>query len=168
MSLIGIVNRFERPYTLSPEKLLSICKEDIYTPHRIDSKKLVEKAKLSNSPSSDFNMKYWQNMIYEEYLPLIGGTKAYQSSEEAQSLSVLICIGLFHNEEMIDSDYTQSDIFKASLIYASKLMCPEQAVLSMMKRKASPEELMMVFGAPKLCVMTSIKNVLAKNGYKEC
>lgn len=166
-TLLGIIDKFHRPYTLSENELLSLCKADTNKPNPVDVKKLVSKAKLANSDSSDLNMKVWMNFVAERLVPNLDANENYKS-EPVEAFAALMCIGIFHNEKMIDSaEYTEDDLYNSSLIYASKLMCPENALESMMREKTPIEEIMKTFKAPKICVMTAIGNILKKNGYSE-
>lgn len=166
-NLSGLIDRFHRPYTLDENELLKLCKIDINKPQKVDAKLLVKKSKLENSPSSDFNVRMWTKLIEERFIPSIGGPDNYKQ-ENAQAFSALICIGIFHNESLFDTpDSVESDIYKAAIDYASKLMCPEPAMEQMMKERASVQEMMKQFDAPELCVMTSIGNILQKHGYRQ-
>lgn len=162
-ALTRFVDKYKRPYTLPARELLKKCGEDLTKPHQINVRKLVDKAKLGNSYYSESNLKLWKKLIDKKFFYSV--PESFKKDEAAMAFSSLICVGIFHNEEMIDApNISDDDIYAAAVIYAAELMCPEDAVLTMIKQMKPIEEMMDVFKAPKFCVMTKIGCILKKYG----
>lgn len=154
------ITRHVRPYILDASELLKKAKIDTKKIAPVDVGKLIYISNLENSFAPEANMKYWQYLVDKYEIPKYGPIDIIKD-EAIKRYTILMSIGVFHYEFLIDNpEFTDDMIHLSAFEYASELLCPREVLLVLMKKMIPIKDIAEKLCAPEACVATMIKKIL--------